>query len=86
MPEGTWDITVREVPSYCELRQKSGGVTSVAGHRVDVLERGRSRLTLSMGIRGLLAPIIGMFYKSLVTRYMSIEAQGIKLAAESTET
>ena len=85
LPEGTWDITVWDAPSYFELRQKSGGVTSVAGHRVEVLERGRSRLTLSMDMRGLLIPIIGLFYKGLVTRYMSIEAQGMKLAAESAE-
>jgi len=37
-------------------------------------------------MRGLLVPIIGLFYKGPVTRYMSIEAQGMKLAAESAET
>ena len=68
------------------VAQKSGGVTSVAGHRVEVLERGHPRLTLSMDMRGLLVPIIGLFYKGPVTRYMSIEAQGMKLAAESAET
>jgi hypothetical protein len=86
LPEGRWDITVWDAPSYFELRQKSGGVTSVAGHRVEGLERGRSRLTLSMDMRGLLIPIIGVLYRGLVTRYMSIEAQGMKLAAESAET
>jgi len=86
LPAGTWDITVWDSPSYFELRQKSGGVTSVAGHRVEVLERDRSRLTLSMGMRGLLVPVIGLFYRSLVTRYISIEAQGMKVAAESAET
>jgi len=85
LPAGTWDITVWDSPSYFELRQKSGGVTSVAGHRVEVLERDRSRLTLSMDMRGVLVPVIGLFYRSLVTRYMSIEAQGMKLAAESAE-
>ena len=83
LPEGTWDITDWDAPSYFEFRQKSGGVTSVAGHRVEVLEQRRSRLTLSMEMRGLLTPIIGVFYKDLVTRYMSIEAQGMKRAAES---
>ncbi len=86
LPEGTWDVTVWDAPSYFEWRQKSGGVTSVAGHRVEVLERGRSRLTLTMDMRGLLVPIIGLFYKGLVTRYMSIEARGMKLASESAET
>ncbi|HUF67125.1 MAG TPA: SRPBCC family protein [Longimicrobiales bacterium] len=86
LPEGTWDITVWDPPSYFELRQKTGGVTSVAGHRVEVLEPDRSRLTLSMDMQGPLVPIIGLFSKGLVNRYMSIEAQGMKLAAESAET
>ena len=85
LPEGTWDITVWDAPSYFELRQKSGGVTSVAGHRVEALGEGRSRLTLSVDMRAAYTdrrPI----YKGLVTRYMSSEAQGMKLAAESAET
>ncbi len=76
LPEGTWDITVWDAPSYFELRQKSGGVTSVAGHRVEVLERGRSRLTLSLDMRGLLVPIMGMFFKGLTNRYMTSRLRG----------
>jgi hypothetical protein len=30
LPEGTWDITVWDAPSYFEYRQESGGVTNVA--------------------------------------------------------
>jgi uncharacterized membrane protein len=86
LPEGTWDITVWEAPSYFEWRQKSGGVTSVAGHRVEMLEEGRSRLTLSLDMRGPLIPVIGLFYKDLTNRYMTLEAQGMKRAAESAET
>jgi uncharacterized membrane protein len=86
LPEGTWDVTVWEAPSYFEWRQKSGGVTSVAGHRVEVLEQGRSRLTLSLEMRGLPIPITGRIFRGLITRYMSLEAQGMKLAAESAET
>ena len=83
LPEGTWDITVWDAPSYFEWRQKSGGITSVAGHRVEVLEEGRSRLTLSLDMRGPLIPVIGLFYRGLTNRYMTIEAQGMKRAAES---
>jgi uncharacterized membrane protein len=86
LPEGTWDITVWDAPSYFEWRQKSGGITSVAGHRVETLEEGRSRLTLSLDMRGLLIPVIGLFYRDLTNRYMTSEAQGMKRAAESAET
>jgi uncharacterized membrane protein len=83
LPEGTWDITVWDAPSYFEWRQKSGGITSVAGHRVEMLEEGRSRLTLSLDMRGPLILVIGLFYRGLTNRYMTIEAQGMKRAAES---
>jgi hypothetical protein len=82
LPEGTWEVTVWDAPSYFEFRQKSGGVTDVAGHRVEALEEGRSRLTLTLDMRGLLVPV-ALFYKGLTNRYMTVEAQGMKRAAES---
>ena len=83
LPEGVWEVTVWDAPSYFEFRQQSGGVTTVAGHRVEALEEGRSRLTLTLDMRGLLVPVFGRFYKGLTTRYMTIEAKGLKHAAES---
>ena len=82
LPEGTWEVTVWDAPSYFEFRQKSGGITNVAGHRVEALEEGRSRLTLTLDMRGLLVPV-ALFYKGLANRYMTVEAQGMKRAAES---
>jgi uncharacterized membrane protein len=83
LPEGTWEVTAWDAPSYFEWRQQSGGVTSVAGHRVEALEEVRSRLTLTLDMRGLLVPVFGRFYKGLTNRYMTVEAQGIKRAAEA---
>ncbi len=83
--ESTWDITVWDAPSYFEMRQKSGGVASVAGHRVEALEGDRSRLTLTLDMRGLMIPVVAMF-RGLTTRYMTSEAQDMKHAAESAET
>jgi uncharacterized membrane protein len=65
LPEGTWEVTVWEAPSFFEFRQRSGGVTSVAGHRVEALADGRSRLTLTLDMRGLLVPVFGRLYKGL---------------------
>jgi carbon monoxide dehydrogenase subunit G len=83
LPEGTWEVTVWDAPSYFEFRQKSGGVATVAGHRVEALEDGRSRLTLTLDMRGLLVPVVALFYKGLTNSYMSVEAHGMKRAAES---
>jgi uncharacterized membrane protein len=86
LPEGTWDITVWDAPTYFEWQQKSGGMTSVAGHRVEELDGGRSRLTLTLDMRGPLIPIVALFYKNLTDRYMTIEGQGMKRAAESARS
>jgi uncharacterized membrane protein len=83
LPEGTWDVTACDAPAYFEWMQKTGGTTSVAGHRVEALGDGRSRLTLTLEMRGFLIPIIALFYKKLTNDYMNLEAEGMKRAAES---
>lgn len=83
LPEGTWQITAWEAPSFFEWAQKTSGITTVAGHRVEALGEGRARLTLTLDMRGLLIPIIGLLYRDLTNRYMTLEAQGMKRAAES---
>jgi uncharacterized membrane protein len=81
--EAIWDITVWNAPSYFEWTQKTAGITSVAGHRVEALGEGRARLTLSLVMRGFLIPVIALFYKGLTNRYMNLEAEGMKRAAET---
>jgi uncharacterized membrane protein len=83
LPEGIWDITVWDAPSYFEWTQKASGMTAVAGHRVEDLGEGRARLTLTLDMRGPLMPVIGLFYKGLTNRYMNLEAEGMKRAAET---
>jgi uncharacterized membrane protein len=82
LPEGDWDITVWDAPSYFEWSQKTTGITSVAGHRVGALGEGRSRLTLTLDMSGLLVPLV-LFYKGLTNRYLDLETEGMKRAAES---
>ena len=83
LPEGIWEVTVWQAPAFFEWRQQASGVTSVAGHRVEALEDGRSRLSLELEMQGLLIPIFGRLYRGLTNRYMSLEAEGMKRAAES---
>ena len=83
LPEGTWDVTIWDAPSYFEWTQKTSGITSVAGHRVEDLGEGRSRLTLTLDMRGLPVPIFGRIYRKLTNSYMNLEAEGMKRAAEA---
>jgi uncharacterized membrane protein len=83
LPEGVWDITQWDPPSYFEWRQKTSGITSTAGHRVDALGEARARLTLTLDMRGLLVPLVALFYKGLTNHYMAREAEGMKRAAEA---
>jgi uncharacterized membrane protein len=82
LPEGTWEVTVWEAPSYFEWTQKAVGITTVAGHRVEALGEGRARLTLTLDMRGFLI-VIAQFYKGLTNDYMNLEAEGMKRAAET---
>lgn len=82
LPEGTWEVTAWDAPSYFEWTQKSAGATTVAGHRVDAMGEDRSRLTLTLEMRGFLIPIVAVFYRDLTNRYMNLEAEGMKRAAE----
>jgi uncharacterized membrane protein len=81
--EGTWDVTVWDAPSYFEWTQKTTGMTSVAGHQVEAVGDGRARLTLTLDMHGLLIPIVNLFYKDLTNRYLTLETEGMKRAAES---
>ena len=83
--EGIWDITVWDAPSYFEWTQKTSGITSVAGHRVEAIGDGRARLILTLDMRGLLTPVVAVFFKGLTDRYMSLEAAGMKRASETDE-
>lgn len=83
--EGVWTVTAWDAPASFEWSQKTGGVTSVAGHRVEALGEGRARLTLTLDMHGLLVPVVGRRFKDLTDDYMTREAEGMKRAAESGE-
>jgi len=81
--EGTWEVGAWDEPSYFEWTQKMTGATIVAGHRVEALGDGRARLTLTIDMHGLLIPIVGRMYKDLTNRYLTLETEGMKRAAEA---
>jgi hypothetical protein len=85
LPEGDWVITRWDVPASFEWHQKSSGMSVVADHRIEPLGEGRSRLSLTLDMRGLAVPVAALFYRGLTKRYMALEAEGMKRAAESAD-
>jgi hypothetical protein len=83
LPEGDWLVSAWEAPSFFEWIQRSGGMTVVASHRVEGLGQGRARLTLTIDMRGLLAPVMGRVYRNLTDDYLCRETEGIRRASES---
>ena len=83
LPEATWVVTAWESPAFFAWQQKSGGVTIDAGHRIDAIGDGRSRLTLTIDMHGLLVPITGRLYADLTNRYLALETEGMRRAAEA---
>ena len=83
LPEGEWEVTVWDAPSYFEWRQRTSGITTVAGHRVEAVTDDQARLTLTLDMHGLLVPVMDRFYRGLTNDYMTREAEGMKRAAES---
>ena len=83
LPEGIWEVTIWDPPSYFEYEQSSGGVRTVAGHRVEDLRNGRSRLILNLEMRGLMVAFVALFFKRMTERYIATEAAAVKHAAEN---
>ena len=83
LPEGIWTITAWDAPTFFEWTQRTGGISTVAGHRVESLDEDRARLVLTLDMRGWLIPVMALFYRKLTDRYMTLEAEGMKRAAES---
>jgi len=51
-------------------------------HRIEPAEDG-SRITLTLRQEGPLAGLVRVFYRGLITRYIGLEAQGLKHESES---
>ena len=83
LPEGVWDITTWDAPSFFEWIQKTTGMRIVAGHRVTQLGEGRARLTLTIEMDGFLSPVMGRLSAGLTNEYLARETEGMKRAAES---
>jgi len=83
LPPSLWTVT-RFVPGESFVwSTTSGGVTTTGSHTVRALDGGRSRVELGLEMRGLLAPVLRLLLGGRFRRYVTMEADGLKAAAEA---
>ncbi|MCW2735426.1 SRPBCC family protein [Nocardioides sp.] len=82
LPEAVWTVTELDEGTSFTWESASPGVRVVAGHVVEPHAEG-SRLSLSITVSGLMAPVGWLMTKSLTRRYVETEAASIKEAAEA---
>jgi len=77
-----WQITELEEGRSFAWITRSPGVLVTARHWVEGASGG-SRATLSLDFSGLLGPLVARLTRGLNTRYLALEAQGLKRRAEA---
>lgn len=73
----TWRVTRLEPLQSFAWTSTSGGVRSVADHRLTPLADNRVRVDLSIEQSGALAPLIGLLFGGLIRRYLRMESDGL---------
>jgi hypothetical protein len=63
---------------------RNPAIQVTAGHRVEPIPSG-SRVTLTLDLTGLLAPLVGIFAGDLTNSYVAQEAEGLRRRCESSE-
>jgi uncharacterized protein YndB with AHSA1/START domain len=62
---------------------KALGVTTSAGHRVRPRGDGLATITLRVTQTGALAPLVGLVAATMIRRYVTMEAEGLKRRCEA---
>jgi hypothetical protein len=81
LARSTYEVTLCEPHRGFEWVTTSAGVTGIGTHWIEPVDGG-SRVTLGVEFRGALAGLIGWLFGGLTTRYIALEAQGLKRRAE----
>ena len=83
LPRARWRVTELEPGRSFIWETASGGVTTSGGHLVEADGQG-SVITLTLNMHGPFARLMYAFLGRLSRRYLSMEMDGFRRAAEST--
>ena len=84
LPAAEWAVTHLPPRVAFTWRSRSAGVTSDAAHRIEAVAEQRSRVTLSVHQRGLLAWLVGALFGRTAARHVALEAEGLKQRCEES--
>ena len=78
-----WTVTEYEPGAVLTWTAAGPGVRTTGTHSVRSRPDGTSRLRLGLTQRGLLAPVVAGLYGRRSRRYVELEAEGLRAAAEA---
>ena len=77
----TWTVTEWQPEVAFTWVSRSPGLVAVAKHTIEHAAEG-SRVTLTVQFDGLIAPVVGLLTGSLTSKYLGLEAAGLKARCE----
>ena len=81
---GIWEVTELDEGRSFTWATKAPGVRTVASHELVHLPDGGTRIRLEVRQRGPLAAVVRLLLGAKVRRYVALEAEGLKSAAEAS--
>jgi hypothetical protein len=82
MPKLVWQVTQVEPGRSWTWCQRSPGGTALASHEVVPLDEDRTLVLQRIDQRGPVGVAVGLLMKRLTTRYLDLEARGLRERSE----
>lgn len=82
-PAARWTVTDWRSNEGFTWETKVRGAKTIAGHEIQPLGEGRSRVTLTLEVQGLMARLFKRFIAKQVEENLELESQGLKRECEA---
>lgn len=84
IPTGIYTVTTLDPGRAFTWEQRQPGSRVTAHHACSPLQGGGTRVELTVAMSGAIGAVVGRLYRRLTTRYLAMEAAGLKARAEGT--
>ncbi|HEX2850389.1 MAG TPA: SRPBCC family protein [Acidimicrobiales bacterium] len=82
MPNLVWTVTAVEPGASWTWEQRSPGGRTLATHEVVAVDEARTLVRQQIDQRGPIGTLVGFVMRSFTTRYLAMEAEGLKARCE----